>query len=101
LGSNGASIHNPIRQRLLDSGGKRFTIRPNPLEPGHPFRYILPVHTTCLGCPESAEFPAVFEALRRGAENPSLSASCLTGDEKPSKIRLSADPRFGLCSTAV
>jgi hypothetical protein len=54
---------------------KAFTIRPNPLELRLRFRYILPVHTTCLGCPENADFTAVFEVLRRGAENPSLSAT--------------------------
>jgi hypothetical protein len=41
------------------------------------FRYILSVHTTCPGCPENADFTVVFETLRRGAENPSLSATPL------------------------
>jgi hypothetical protein len=54
---------------------KAFTIRPNPLELSQRLRYILPIHTTCLGCPESAVFTAVFGVLRRGAENPSLSAT--------------------------
>jgi hypothetical protein len=32
---------------------KAFTIRSNPLELGHRFRYIMPVHTTHRGCPET------------------------------------------------
>jgi hypothetical protein len=53
---------------------KAFTIRSNPIDLRHRFRYILSVHTTCQGCPENVDFSAVFRGPRRGTENPSLSA---------------------------
>src|SRR3981081_1692297 len=40
---------------------KASTIRPNQLGRSHRFQYRLPVSTTCLGCPEDADFNAVFE----------------------------------------
>lgn len=80
---------------------KAFTIRRIPLEPSPRFRYILAVHTTCQGCPENAGFTDVFAALRRGAENPSLSATRSKISGKPGNIGLIGKPGERLCSTLV
>ena len=69
---------------------KAFTIRSNPLELSRRLRYILAVHTTCQGCPENVDFSAVFRGSRRGAENPSLSATLKWLRESPVKSGSSA-----------
>jgi hypothetical protein len=60
------------------------------LELGGSVRYILPVHTTRRGCPENADFTAVFEVPGTLAENPSLSATLKRLRESPVKSGSSA-----------
>ena len=62
---------------------KAFTIRPNPLELSHRFRYILPIHPTHRGCPETLILQQFSRSMGPWQRIPSLSATLRQLRENP------------------